>query len=402
MDSALFHKHGASDYWEYLLRRAIKTKQIDRKNADLIQKFIEYEKAYRYIGNMQSSKCAQILTSWRKFYTGDWSDMTPETLIESISRLQSYKSNRGRGYAPNTIAVHIQMLKTFYTWMMKRQLTKMTREDFAEIRAPQIPETREAKDMLCRQEIAKIIAACKSHRDQAIIAVTFESACRIKEIAGAKWGDLEYTPEGAIKLSINDAKTKRKRLAPLLMSVEYLAAWRRVYPGTPTGDAYIFTDSVSGGPLEYRAIAFVITRNAKRADLNKKVTPHLFRGSRITEMVKDGYHEGVIREIAWANQNTNMMKTYLKLGNDDIYNEFLDKTGIKKKADLSKQNVPKQCPFCFAMNSPVAQHCHMCGIQLTEEARNYQESWKKAIASNPDFMINILMDIKKEQAVEGK
>ena len=168
----------------------IKTKQIDRKNADLIQKFIEYEKAYRYIGNMQSSKCAQILTSWRKFYKGDWSDMTPDTLIESISRLQSYKSNRGRGYAPNTIAVHIQMLKTFYTWMMKRQLTKMTREDFAEIRAPQIPETRKAKDMLCRQEIAEIIAACKSHRDQAIIAVTFESACRIKEIAGAKWGIL--------------------------------------------------------------------------------------------------------------------------------------------------------------------------------------------------------------------
>lgn len=402
MDTALFHKHGAPDYWSYLLSRGIKQKVIDQKNADLIQKFVEYEKAYRYIGNMQSSKIAQLLLSWRKFYKGDWSDMTPDTLIESISKLQQFKTNRGRVYAPNTVAVHIQMLKTFYTWLIKRKLTTMTREDFAEIRAPPIPETREAKDMIQRSEIAEMIAACKSHRDQAIIAVTFESACRINEVAGITWGDLEYTPEGVIKLSINDAKTKKKRLAPLLMSVEYLAAWRRVYPGTPTGDAYIFTDSVTNGPMEYRAIAYVITRNAKRAGITKKITPHLFRGSRITEMVKDGYHEGVIREIAWANQNTDMMKTYLKLGNDDIYNEFLDKTGVKKKAELSKMNVPKQCPFCFAMNSPVAQHCHMCGIQLTEEARNYHENWKKAIASNPDFMINILMDIKKERAVEEK
>jgi site-specific recombinase XerD len=402
MDSAIFHKHGAPDYWLYLLNRGVKIKQIDKKNADIIKKFIEYEKASRYIKGMRSSKIAQTLISWRKFYSGDWSEINPEYLTESINRLLNYKTVRGQNYAPNTVADHINILKTFYSWMIKRKLTTLTREDLAEIHTPKIPETREAKDMITRQEVAEMIAACKSHRDQAIIAVTFESAGRINEIAGAKWGDLEYTPEGAIKLTIDDQKNNVKRLTPLLMSVEYLAAWRRVYSGTPDGDNLIFTDSVSGGPMEYRAIAYVITRAAKRAGIKKRITPHLFRGSRITEMVKDGYHEGVIREIAWANQNTNMMKTYLKLGNDDIYNEFLDKTGVKKKADLSKQNVPKQCPFCFAMNSPIAQHCHMCGIQLTEEARNYQESWKKAIASNPDFMINILMDIKKERAVEEK
>jgi hypothetical protein len=40
---------------------------------------------------------------------------------------------------------------------------------------------------------------------------------------------------------------------------------------------------------------------------------------------------------------------------------------------------------------------------LTEQARNYKESWKTAIKNNPDFMINLLMDIKQEMtATQGE
>jgi len=44
----------------------------------------------------------------------------------------------------------------------------------------------------------------------------------------------------------------------------------------------------------------------------------------------------------------------------------------------------------------IIQHCYMCGIQLTEEARNYQENWKKTVGSNPDFMIGLLTEINQE------
>lgn len=50
------------------------------------------------------------------------------------------------------------------------------------------------------------------------------------------------------------------------------------------------------------------------------------------------------------------------------------------------------------MNSPIAQHCHMCGIDLTGQARNYKESWKNAVAHNPDFMIDMLIEIKQGMA----
>lgn len=398
MEVPYFHQQESPDYWRHLLDQGIKTKQIDKKSADLIKRFIEYQTATKNIGAMRRSKLTQTLISWRKFYAGNWPEITMDELTAAVNKLREYKTWKGKGYAPNTIADHILIIKLFFTWLIKRNLSTLTRDEISDLHTPVIPETLEAKDLLVRDEIAEMITGCNnenSARDQAIIAVTFESAARIKEAANLRWKDLEYTPEGAIRLSIFDIKTQTMRHPPLLMSVEYLAAWRRVYPGTPDGDAFIFTDSVSGSRMQYRAIAYVITRAAARAGIKKKVTPHRFRKARISEMARDGYQESVIKEIAWANQNTTMMKIYMKLGSEDVYNEFLDKCGIKKKQAAARQNIPIQCPFCFAMNSPIAQHCHMCGIELTEQARNYKESWKKAIAGNPDFMIDVLTEIKQ-------
>jgi len=401
MEAPYFHKQEDPKYWTHLLDRGVQTKQIDKNNADLIKRFIEYQTATKNIGAMRRSKLTQTLLSWRKFYSGNWPEMTLDELTACVNRLREFKTWKGDHYSANTIADHILILKLFFTWLIKRNLSILTRDDISDLRPPVIPETLEAKDLLVRDEISKMISSCdneNSVRDQAIIAATFESTARIKEIACATWGDLEYTPEGAIRLSILDVKTQKIRHPPLLMSVEYLAAWRRVYPGIPEGDAFLFVDSVSKTRMQYRAIAYVITRAAARAGIQKKkVTPHRFRKARISEMARDGYQESVIKEVAWANQNTTMMRIYMKLGKDDVYNEFLDKCGIKKKPEAARQNIPIQCPFCFAMNSPVAQHCHMCGIQLTEQARNYQESWKNAVSNNPDFMINMLMEIKKER-----
>ncbi|MDP2815427.1 MAG: hypothetical protein Q8O19_01975 [Rectinemataceae bacterium] len=35
--------------------------------------------------------------------------------------------------------------------------------------------------------------------------------------------------------------------------------------------------------------------------------------------------------------------------------------------------------------------------RLTEQDRNYLESWKRAVNNNPDFMIDLMREIKKEQ-----
>ena len=75
----------------------------------------------------------------------------------------------------------------------------------------------------------------------------------------------------------------------------------------------------------------IISRTAKKAGVEKRVTPHLFRKSRITSLIKQNYQESVIKQAMWGNLGTNMFKTYVVLSEQDIDAEFREKMGLEKK-----------------------------------------------------------------------
>jgi len=382
-----FHPSAQPDYFLHLIESGKTDRRLTDHDAEILTEFIKTRKTKtgERVSAIRRTKLAQTLISVKQFLKCQWTDAKIKDLSDAVDAL-----NESR-YKQNTKNDHIVILKTFYRWMIRKKQTKITLEQLSDeddgIRAPGVnTETAEAKDLITRDELITIIKGCKNLRDKAIVSTLYESAARISELSRMKWGDLEYTPEGIIKLTIHDEKSKKgkngdesnKRYAPLLMSMEYLAAWRAGYPGKPSDDAYIFIDR-DNKPMEYRAINYQITRAAKRAGVAKRITPHLFRKSRLTEMVREGYQESVIKEQGWANQGSQMMKTYIKLGSDDVMNEFLVKQGIRKREQKAKENVPQQCPFCFAMNSPLSEFCHKCGQGLTEEARSQVQQERVAI-----------------------
>lgn len=380
-----FHSHGEPDYFEHLIKSGIGNKRLTEHDAEILTEFITTRKtkAGTKVTPIRKTKLAQTLISAKQFLKSQFTDATIKDLSAAVDALND--SN----YKQNTKNDHITILKLFYRWLIRKRLTNITLEQLSDeddgIRAPGVnTETAEAKDLITRDELSTIIKGCMTLRDKAIVAILYESAARISEISRLKWGDLEYTNDGIIKLTIHDEKTKKKRYAPLLMSMEYLAAWRSSYPGKPSDNTYIFIDR-DGKPMEYRAIAYQITRAATRMGIEKRITPHLFRKSRLTEMVRDQYQESVIKEIGWANQGSQMMKTYIKLGSDDVMNEFLIKQGIKKKEQKAKENVPQQCGYCFAMNSSVSEFCHKCGRPLSEEAKATLAATKARAHADPDY-----------------
>lgn len=363
-----FHPSAQPDYYAHLIESGITDGRLTDKDAEILTDFIKTRKTKtgEKVTAIRRTKLAQTLISVKQFLKCQWTDAKIKDLSEAVDAINESK------YKQNTRNDLIVILKTFYRWLIRKKLTKVTLEQLSDeddgIRAPGVnTETAEAKDLITRDELATIVKGCKNLRDKAIVVTLYESAARISELSRMKWGDLEYTDDGIIKATIHDEKTKKKRYAPLLMAMEYLAAWRAGYPGKPSADAYIFIDR-DNEPMEYRAINYQITRAAKRAGIEKRITPHLFRKSKLTEMVRDGFQESVIKEIGWANQGSQMMKTYVKLGSDDIMNEFLVKQGIKKREQKARDNEPRQCPYCFSMNASLSEYCHKCGKALSEEA----------------------------------
>ena len=164
--------------------------------------------------------------------------------------------------------------------------SKLSKEKIDKIKVPAVDSCTTTPDgILQEDDILAIVSQARTIRDKALLFTLYESGCRIGELARIKWKDIVFNDDSTIGLAITDTKTRKIRHALLAASVEYLAGWRNNYPGTPDNEKYVFI-SANGEPMEYRAMSQIISRTAKKAGVEKRVTPHLFRKSRITSLIK--------------------------------------------------------------------------------------------------------------------
>jgi integrase/recombinase XerD len=146
-------------------------------------------------------------------------------------------------------------------------------------------------------------------------------------------------------------KTGKPRMVPCPYSKAYIAAYMNDYqiPYPPPLDEFIFwiiRRPSKGKPaekmgLQYQTIAKMIKTAAKDAGIKKKVTPHLFRHSAITQAVRDGLPETVLKKIMWGNKETGMLRTYAHLSNPDIVNAVKARYGmpIEQKKSQDRKNL---------------------------------------------------------------
>ena len=183
-------------------------------------------------------------------------------------------------------------------------------------------------------------------------------------------------------MEIRDQEENQIRNTRLVeLAPAYLAQWRDVYKVEtglePEGMNYVFL-TAQGNPIEYPTVKALLERLKERAKMTKRITPHLFRKSRITHMIVQGYKESTVKEIMWKNQNSEQFKVYLRLSGMNIEDDILEMEGVSRK-DKVAPKVPEKvvCPNCFKDNGPTNTYCYNCGMGLTERARrDYNETVK--------------------------
>ena len=398
-DERLFHTHGAATYYKEQLEKAVADGRISVKDQDLILKYIAWRNSNKPSTGLRKSKIEQVLVGWRQFIKVPWLDCTADDIRQGMTLLSESK------YSQNTRSDYWKDLKPFIKWLKKKGLSKIDIEDINDIRGEGVDtDSHSAADLLSVDEVEAIIRAAGTTRNRAIIAMLFESVTRIFELSRLKWQDIDFSNPPLVQMVIHDTKTNKKRYVPLIKNVAYLGAWRNEYKGftgrEPAPENFVFVDE-SGRQMAYPAMRQVIVRAAAKAGLNgKRVHPHLLRASAITQLIREGYRESTVREVAWGNQGTNMFKHYLKLSQDDINKEFRQKAGIETAEDKVKPRVPVICPHCSSSNPPAAKFCVQCGIPLTREARQSLEVKAQAIEQSPRHE----SDIEKmvERMVEEK
>ena len=373
---------------------------LSTRDASIIRMYIAESKSSSGIGTIRAMKLAYTLTSWRRFI-GEFSNLDITEVYEGIAKLKEGNSHKGSPFSQNTIYDHIRILKTFLLWMIDNDLSTLPEKKIQGLKMPpRNMMTKVASDLLTPEEMDAMLKACMRSRDRALIITLYEGGFRINELAALKWGDLKFDSRGVVVNT--DKKTGKPRYIRLINSKPILLQWKEDYPFEPTPECLVFVNGKNTS-LTHNGISRQLRRIAERAGLTKHITPHIFRHTRITNLIQMGMSESVIKMMVWGNMTTNMFRTYAHLTGEDTDQALMKIYGISDATEKKKVNpmAARQCPECKHINLHTTEYCLNCLTPLTEEATQTMEVLSKDMRNHPESFISYMKQFAAKAAADA-
>ena len=164
-----------------------------------------------------------------------------------------------------------------------------------------IPKQDKPPQILTIEEMEKMINRSKSFRNQVLIALLYESGCRIGELLSLKKENIEFDSKGAI-LIVN-GKT----------------GWRRIRVVNCANILKRYVKDKEGllFPVCDNFVRRVLKRLAVRCNIKKRVYPHLFRHTRATHLARHLTEPEMRMFFGWSKESK-MTSVYVHLSGRDL------------------------------------------------------------------------------------
>lgn len=268
-------------------------------------------------------------------------------------------------------------IKNYFRWRKEPE-----KVDWIKIR--KVKTTIREDDLLTPDEIKKMFESSQNPRDSALISILSESACRISEAVNLNINDLSPTDYG-FKMRIRDGKTGGRDIA-LISSVPHLKKWLNIHPLRNNTDAPLFINLGTRNHHE-RVSRYgsrkVIRIIAKNAGIGRRVYPHLFRHTTLTNLASDGMQESILRKLAGWTGSSDMPEVYIHVGNKDVERAQLARHGkAVAQKHLSENPLSKECPVCHKDIPIESQYCENCSKhqELTPVVKRLLEEHQQTIS----------------------
>ena len=276
---------------------------------------------------------------------------------EDMEKVMAYLNNT----KPNTRYTVASQIKVFYRWLRYGKLEGPYPPEVDWIRARVKLNERTIPQVLTEDEIASMINAAENPRDKAFIAVLAEGGFRIGEILPAKIRDVVFDEKGA-KISVR-GKTG-PRIVRLITSVPLLSQWLASHPRKQDQEAPLWISSY-GQTISYQQIVKHIKKYAKKAGIQKRIYPHLFRHSAATRDSSFLTDRELTLKYGWSG-SSRMPAFYSHISTEQL-DEKLIQLYSGKPVETKPKFVLVKCPRCGADNTPGANYCTKCGSPLNPE-----------------------------------
>ena len=220
-------------------------------------------------------------------------DVPPAKVEEPmVQRYVAWLYDRGREKASQ--ARSLSGVKSFFNFLLISDRIESSPAEF--VLTPKFG--RHLPDVLTTGESDRIIAAVdgttpKEIRDAAMLEVLYSCGLRVSELTSLRIRDL-FFGEGYIRVT---GKGDKQRLVPISSTArERIHRYLEVRRSARAGEETLFLNN-RGSSLTRVMIFTILREAARRAGIEKKISPHTFRHSFATHLLEGGASIRQVQEL---------------------------------------------------------------------------------------------------------
>ncbi len=329
------------------------------------------EKWIKFLENRSSPHTVENYTrhlkKWFEFLSEEEMDWKKDVNLDSLSSFQAYLRNPNtlkiryinnigikgyrKGRTVNTICAAVisfydyhTRINTFEKHPLQIYETKSNRRQIGNYRnfldginrsqsmdrnVLKVPEEPSKIELLRSGEVETVLNACSLKRDLFLLTLLYETGIRISQARGLRHEDIHSWDNKILIIrrldNSNNAISKDKEILRIDTSKELML----LYAAYLTAELYeIDSDYVfvtlkgdtRGRSMTKSGVDSLFKRISKKTGI--KVTPHMFRHTHATEMIKDGVPIRVIQKRLGHRSVSTTMDTYTHYLDDEIKEEI--------------------------------------------------------------------------------
>ena len=250
----------------------------------------------------------------------NYSERTLKTYNQSLTLFQRHMEAQGRpidwtaveegdirewmvammnnGSAPTTVNNRLSALRSFYRFLIGRDLTR--HDPTQRIEGPKkqkpLPHLIKESEMDRLLDHTAFPDTYEGHRDHAILQLFYTTGMRLAELVGLDTGDIDFGNH-TVKVT---GKRNKQRIIPLVPETEtelreYLRVRHQMFHDVPHDDA-LFIGSRARRIKRYH-VEDIVKNYLGSVTTQQKRSPHVLRHSFATAMLNHGAEISVVKEL---------------------------------------------------------------------------------------------------------
>lgn len=239
------------------------------------------------------------------------------------------------------------------------------------------PAPDPAKMLRWDRDVMPMVEAARNPRDKALIAVQFDGGFRGGELHDIRREDVADTDSGLV-IRV-DGKTG-ERSVDLIPSVPYLNQWLAAFPGDR--EDYLWTKLTEPERVSYSLFLRCFREPAKRAGVEKPVTPTNFRKSNASWLARQGANAALIEDRQGRSRGSNAVARYVARFGDDAEIQYAALHGKEVDTQTPEDIAPLSCPRCAKDTPRDNDICVWCGQALSHTATDRTQQQRQDILAS--------------------